>query len=148
MCEMVSIIIATIAFATDCINVSAVPHASYSIASCGVSSFAAGHSLRIDVSCPRGLPYRISLLQQPRCGLLRAMTSARGARKIHYVLLTPNRSSVWCDGTNGTVAVKGVGTGVSQEYIAVSSVLEKRVGAALPNTRDYADTVVVYVESP
>lgn len=148
MFQMVSIVMATIAFATACVATTPALRTSYSIETCGISSGAAGHSLKVSVVCPAGLHYRISLLEEPRCGRSRTMASAKTGRKIRYFLLTPDRSAVWCDGTNGTVAVNAVGSGVTQDYIAVSSTLDRRALATDLNAVDYADTVVVYVESP
>ena len=140
------IVIATIAFATGCIPFTHPSVAMYSISSCGISSAADRHALTVNVSCPKGLPYRIALLQEPRCGLPRTLSSHRTGRKIRYILLTPDHRGVWCDGTNGTVVISAVATGGMQHYIAVPSVLGSRDAIADLNAAGYADTVIVYIE--
>lgn len=147
MVYFTKIVIASIVFATGCIPfLQPQQRTAYSITNCGISSTIDGHQLAVSVRCPRGMPYRISLLQEPSCGAARTLSSGRTGRKIRYVFLTPDRNGVWCDGTKGTVAVSAIADGGTQHYIAVPSVLDARVAAADLNAAEYVDTVVVYVE--
>ncbi len=116
-----------------------------SISDCRVLSGAAGRSIDVSVLCPKGFRYRISLLQSPHCGAPRALSSPYHDKAIHYFLLTPSRSGIWCDGTNGTVAISGIGTGGTQHYVASACVLENE-RFETDGFGKFIDTVIVYVE--
>lgn len=122
-------------------------HSQYlgSIADCRILTNSANRSIDVSVSCPKGLPYRISLLQSPRCGPPRSLSSPYQAKGIHYFLLTPKRTGIWCDGTNGTEAIEGTGTGGTQHYVASACVLE-RTRLETGGMGKFFDTVTVYVE--
>lgn len=116
-----------------------------SIASCAIESNAADGNIDVGIRCPRGVRYRIVLEQTPRCAKMRSSAGSQKSARIHYVLLTPDRSGVWCDGTNGTKAVSGVGTGGTQHYVAGSRVMRDG-GVFRRRDEQFRDTIVVYVE--
>lgn len=120
-------------------------HGAMSIASCAIESTAANGTIDVGIHCPRGLRYKIALEQTPRCAKTRVSAGSQRSAPVHYVLLTPDQRSVWCDGTNGTKAVSGVGSGGTQHYVAGSRIV--RDGGVFRRRDDRVwDTIVVYVE--
>ena len=99
-------------------------------------------AISIAVTCPAGIRYNIALLQAPQCSSLRAMT--RGDAYIRYVILTPDRMAVWCDGTNGTATVASIGTGAPQYFVGFAKIVAGSPQSRIPDGR-YDDRVDILI---
>lgn len=99
-------------------------------------------TIAISVTCPVGLRYSIALLETPQCGSLRGMTE--GDAYIGYVILTPDRMGVWCDGTNGTAVVTSIGTGSPQYFIGFAKIAAGSPQSRIPDGR-YDDTIDILI---
>lgn len=75
----------------------------------------------VSVTCPAGISYSVSLLDPAGCGATRTMQS--GTVALHYSIMTPDGTGIWCDGFNGTRTVAGLGTGTPQHYIAPAVII-------------------------
>ena len=70
------------------------------------------------------------------------MTRAAGTDQVHYQLYqSASYATPWGDGTNGTTAVAGIGTGTSQSLTVYARVLPQ----ATPLAGSYVDTVIATI---
>ena len=95
----------------------------------------------VAVTCPAGYQFTIALLQMPGCDSERTMI--QGRYEIRYAIVTPDGTNVWCDGSNGTGIVTGIGTGGPQHFIGTATILSTR-GAGVADGQ-YDDTIMVVV---
>jgi len=79
--------------------------------------------LRVEVRCPAGTAYQISLFADDACGRMRTL-DAKGT-PIAFDVRLPDGSS-WCDGTGGTSRLSSVGTGNVQEFTATVDLVPAR----------------------
>ena len=92
----------------------------------------------IDVNCPNGVGYSMSLTAGGGTHTQRVMNS--GAHRLNYKLYTSaNRAVVWGDANNGTVTVNGTGIGMSVNHGVYGRI------PALQNVHagSYSDIIIV-----
>jgi len=93
------------------LNVTGVNFGSYDV----FSNAALDSTGNIDVNCPSGVGYTMSL--SPGGGTQTQRFMSSGNYTLNYNLYTAaNRALVWGDATSGTVTVNGTGNGVTVNY--------------------------------
>ncbi len=116
------------------LNVTGVNFGSYDV----FSNTALDSTGNIDVNCPSGIGYSMSLSAGGGAHTQRVMSS--GAHTINYNLHTAaDRAVVWGDSNNGTVTVHGIGTGVNANHGVYGRI------PALQNVHagSYSDIIIV-----
>lgn len=99
----------------------------------------------LTVACTKNDAYSIALSSGAGSGATvadRAMTRSGGSDKVHYQLYqNASHSLPWGDGTNGTTALAGTGTGSSQSITVYARVLPQTT----PQAGTYIDTVIATI---
>ncbi|MBN3758537.1 spore coat protein U domain-containing protein [Paraburkholderia sp. Tr-20389] len=99
----------------------------------------------LTVACTKNDAYSISLSPGAGSGASvadRVMTRSGGTDKVHYQLYqNASYSLPWGDGTNGTTALTGTGTGSSQSITVYARVLPQTT----PQAGTYIDTVIATI---
>ncbi|AMV41213.1 MULTISPECIES: spore coat protein U domain-containing protein [Paraburkholderia] len=99
----------------------------------------------LSVACTNNDAYSIALSAGAGSGATvadRVMTRSGGSDKIHYQLYqNASHSLPWGDGTNGTTALTGTGTGSSQSVTVYARVLPQTT----PQAGTYIDTVIATI---
>ena len=116
------------------VNVTGVNFGSYDV----FSNTALDSTGNIDVNCPSGIEYSITLSGGGGTHTQRVMS--HGARTLNYNLYTgADRGIVWGDATGGTVTVNGTGNGVTVNYGVYGRI------PALQNVHagSYSDIIIV-----
>jgi spore coat protein U-like protein len=95
----------------------------------------------VTVTCTNNDGYTIAL-NGGDSGHVAARTMLNGANTLGYgVYTTSGYTTIWGDGTNGTVTVNGTGNGVAQNYTAYGQVPAAEYAAA----GSYSDTLTATV---
>ena len=118
------------------LNVTGVNFGSYDV----FSNSALDSTGNIDVNCPNGVGYSMSLTAGGGPHTQRVMNS--GAHRLNYNLYTSaNRAVVWGDATSGTARVNGTGIGVSVNHGVYGRI------PALQNVHpgSYSDTIAIMI---
>lgn len=76
----------------------------------------------LSITCPSGVPFQVRILDSHGCGPTRALRMAQPGEAVFYRILLPGTGEVWCDGTNGTAMLQGVGTGTVQVFTGIAEV--------------------------
>lgn len=99
----------------------------------------------LSVACTNNDPYSIALSAGGGSGASvadRRMTRSGGSEEVRYQLYQNAAYSIpWGDGTGGTAAVTGTGTGASQAITVYARVLPQ----STPNAGTYIDTIVATI---
>ena len=97
----------------------------------------------VTVNCTTGSAYTIALDKGIGTGAtLATRVMSAGAQKLNYtVYTTAARTSVWGDGTGGSLTVVGTGSGTSQSISAYGRVFSGQIATAAT----YTDTVNVTI---
>ena len=114
------------------LNVTGVNFGSYNV----FSNAASDSTGNIDMNCPSGVGYSISLSGGSGNHTQRVMSN--GAHALNYNLYTAaNRAFVWGDATSGGASVSGSGTGMSVNHVVYGRIPPRQ------NVRagSYSDTI-------
>jgi len=97
----------------------------------------------VTVNCTNTLPYTISLNQGGGSGATVALRQATsGSNTLDYELYTDaNRTTLWGDGSLGTIAQGGVGTGSAQPI----DVYGRVIAQSTPPSGTYTDSVTATI---
>jgi spore coat protein U-like protein len=97
----------------------------------------------LDVTCTNGTGWTAAAGAGVNGGTVGARQMSSGADALDYALYTDaTRTTLWGDGTDGTVAMTGTGTGTVQNEVIYASVLP---GQQAVRAGTFADTINVTV---